>query len=108
MAITAAADDTALAILFDEATDEGVRTKPPVMLGRDRPLDGPSAATAGLLGEPIDFSAAMAVTELHNNGRAATAVNILVLVDSGTSEHYFNDSHPDSGGGCPTTTLWRY
>ena len=91
MATTAAADDAAPTIFFDETTDEAARTKPPVMLGRDRPLDGPSAATVGLFGEPIDFSASMAVTEPYNNGRAATAGKILVIVDSGASEHFFDD-----------------
>ena len=33
----------------------------------------------------------MAVTEPCNNGRAATAGNILVLVDSGASEQCFDD-----------------
>ena len=63
METTAAADDTALAISSDETVDEAVQAKPPVMLGRDRPLDGPFAGTVGLLGEPIDFAASMAVTE---------------------------------------------
>ena len=63
MATAVAADDAAPVISLDETNDEAVRTNPPVMLGRDRPLDGPFAGTVGLLGEPIDFAASMAVTE---------------------------------------------
>ena len=63
MATTAAVDDTAPAISFDETTDEAVRTKPPVISGKGHPLDGPSAATVGMFEEPIDLSASMAMTE---------------------------------------------
>lgn len=63
MATTAAADDTAPTISFDEASNEARRTQPHVMLGRDRPLDGPSAATVGLFGELLDLSVSMAVIE---------------------------------------------
>ena len=54
MATTADADDTAPAITFDKTTGEAARTKPPVILARDRPLDGPSAVTVGPFGEPIE------------------------------------------------------
>ena len=87
MATTAAADDTVPTISFDKAP-----TKQLIMLGRDRPLDWPSAARVGLFGEPLDFSASMAMIEPYNNSGAITAGNILILVDSGSYEHYV-DGH---------------
>ena len=39
----------------------------------------------------IDLSASMAVAEPYNDGGAATAGNILVLVNNGASEYYFGD-----------------
>ena len=73
MTTTAAADDTAPTISFDEAS-----TKQLIMLGRDRPLDWPSAAMVGLFGEPLDL-ASMAMIEPYNNSGAITAGNILIL-----------------------------
>ena len=90
MATTAAADDTVPTISFDKAP-----TKQLIMLGRDRPLDWPSAATVGLFGEPLDL-ASMAMIELYNNSGAITAGNILILVDNGASEHYV-DGHITPG-----------
>ena len=90
MTTTAAADDTAPTISFDEAP-----TKQLIMLGRDRPLDWPSAAMVGLFGEPLDL-ASMAMIEPYNNSGAITAGNILILVDNGASEHYV-DGHITPG-----------
>lgn len=68
MATTAAADDTVPTLHIDEAFDEARRTKPFVMLGRDRPVDGPSVTTVRLLGEPLDLSVSMVVIEPYSNG----------------------------------------
>ena len=60
------------------------------MLGKDPPLDGTSAVTVGLFGEPLDFSIWMTMIERYNNSGAITAGNTLILVDSGASERYFD------------------
>ena len=90
MATTAAANNTAPTISFDEASDEAQRNKPHIMLGRDRPLDVPPPATSGLFGKPLDFSVSIAVIEPYNSHGAITAGDNLILVNRGASEHYLD------------------
>ena len=60
------------------------------MLGGDHLLDGPSATTVGLFGNPL-FPALIAVIRLYSNGGAVTAGSILTRLDSGASWHSVDD-----------------
>lgn len=54
-------------------------------------MDGPSAATVGLFGEHLHFSALLAAIESHNARGAVTPGNSLILVNSGASEYYLEN-----------------